>query len=64
MKSLDSSLQKESSLTLIPAYLIYLEAYYRQLSKQVPFPALYFLFVCVQINECVSLIAKLHFLEH
>lgn len=37
LKSLDVSLQKESSLTLLPAYLIYLEAYYRQLSKQVAF---------------------------
>lgn len=37
VKSLDNSLQKESSLTLIPAYLVYLEAYYYQLSKQVRF---------------------------
>uniref|UniRef100_A0A3Q1JYV1 RNA polymerase II associated protein 1 n=1 Tax=Anabas testudineus TaxID=64144 RepID=A0A3Q1JYV1_ANATE len=34
VKSLDNSLQKQSSLTLIPAYLVYLEAYYHQLSKQ------------------------------
>ncbi|XP_034015241.1 RNA polymerase II-associated protein 1 [Thalassophryne amazonica] len=34
VKSLDHPLQKESSLVLIPAYLIYLEAYYHQLSKQ------------------------------
>lgn len=64
VKSLDSSLQTESSLTLIPAYLIYLEAYYRQLSKQVPFPAVYLLFVCVQVNECVGLIAKLNISSH
>uniref|UniRef100_A0A673C599 RNA polymerase II associated protein 1 n=1 Tax=Sphaeramia orbicularis TaxID=375764 RepID=A0A673C599_9TELE len=35
VKSLDCPDQKESSLTLIPAYLVYLEAYYHQLSKQV-----------------------------
>ncbi|XP_062253047.1 RNA polymerase II-associated protein 1 [Platichthys flesus] len=34
VKSLDNPLQKDSSLTLIPAYLVYLEAYYHQLSKQ------------------------------
>ncbi|XP_028994443.1 RNA polymerase II-associated protein 1 [Betta splendens] len=34
LKSLDISNQKESSLTLIPAYLIYLQAYYQQLPKQ------------------------------
>lgn len=34
VKSLDCPDQKESSLTLIPAYLVYLEAYYHQLSKQ------------------------------
>ncbi|XP_041809436.1 RNA polymerase II-associated protein 1 [Chelmon rostratus] len=34
VKSLDNSVQKESSLAVIPAYLVYLEAYYHQLSKQ------------------------------
>ncbi|XP_044231056.1 RNA polymerase II-associated protein 1 [Thunnus albacares] len=34
VKSLDNPVQKNSSLTLIPAYLLYLEAYYYQLSRQ------------------------------
>ncbi|XP_026163932.1 RNA polymerase II-associated protein 1 isoform X2 [Mastacembelus armatus] len=34
VKSLDNPVQKDHSLVLIPAYLIYLEAYYYQLSKQ------------------------------
>ncbi|XP_047193529.1 RNA polymerase II-associated protein 1 isoform X2 [Scophthalmus maximus] len=34
VKSLDNSIPKDSSLTLIPAYLVYLEAYYHQLSRQ------------------------------
>ncbi|XP_047467804.1 RNA polymerase II-associated protein 1 [Mugil cephalus] len=34
IKSLDNPVQKDGSLTLIPAYLVYLEAYYHQLSKQ------------------------------
>ncbi|KAK2891816.1 RNA polymerase II-associated protein 1 isoform X2 [Channa argus] len=34
VKSLDNPVQKDSSLTLIPAYLVYLEAYYHQISKQ------------------------------
>ncbi|XP_070836075.1 RNA polymerase II-associated protein 1 [Chaetodon trifascialis] len=34
VKSLDSPVQKESSLAVIPAYLAYLEAYYHQLSRQ------------------------------
>ncbi|XP_053192305.1 RNA polymerase II-associated protein 1 [Scomber japonicus] len=34
VKSLDNPVQKNSSLTLIPAYLLYLEAYYHQLSRQ------------------------------
>ncbi|XP_059209023.1 RNA polymerase II-associated protein 1 isoform X2 [Centropristis striata] len=34
VKSLDNPVQKESSLTVIPAYLVYLEAYYHQLSRQ------------------------------
>ncbi|KAM9709096.1 RNA polymerase II-associated protein 1 [Menidia menidia] len=37
LKSLDDPFQKESSLVLIPAYLIYLEAYYHQLSRQKSF---------------------------
>ncbi|XP_056151875.1 RNA polymerase II-associated protein 1 [Lampris incognitus] len=32
--SLDNPVQRESSLTLIPAYLVYLEAYYHHLSRQ------------------------------
>ena len=43
VKSLDNPAQKESSLAVIPAYLVYLEAYYHQLSRQVLLPALYFL---------------------
>lgn len=35
VKSLDNPLQKDTSLTLIPAYLLYVEAYYHQLSRQV-----------------------------
>ncbi|XP_020569360.1 RNA polymerase II-associated protein 1 isoform X1 [Oryzias latipes] len=34
VKSLDSPVQADSSLTLIPAYLVYLQAYYQQLSRQ------------------------------
>uniref|UniRef100_A0A3P8TYU8 RNA polymerase II associated protein 1 n=1 Tax=Amphiprion percula TaxID=161767 RepID=A0A3P8TYU8_AMPPE len=34
LKSLDNPVQKDSSLTVIPAYLVYLEAYYHQLSRQ------------------------------
>ncbi|KAA8582160.1 hypothetical protein FQN60_008900 [Etheostoma spectabile] len=34
VKSLDHAVQKDSSLAVIPAYLIYLEAYYHQLSRQ------------------------------
>ncbi|XP_034530828.1 RNA polymerase II-associated protein 1 [Notolabrus celidotus] len=34
VKSLDDPAQKESSLAVIPSYLIYLQAYYHQLSKQ------------------------------
>lgn len=37
VKNLDDPAQRDSSLALIPAYLIYLEAYYHQLSRQVPF---------------------------
>uniref|UniRef100_A0AAX7TTA7 RNA polymerase II associated protein 1 n=1 Tax=Astatotilapia calliptera TaxID=8154 RepID=A0AAX7TTA7_ASTCA len=35
IKNLDDPLQKDGSLTLIPVYLVYLEAYYHQLSRQV-----------------------------
>ncbi|XP_042356934.1 RNA polymerase II-associated protein 1 [Plectropomus leopardus] len=34
VKNLDNPVQKEISLTVIPAYLSYLEAYYHQLSRQ------------------------------
>uniref|UniRef100_A0A3B4ZRD7 RNA polymerase II associated protein 1 n=1 Tax=Stegastes partitus TaxID=144197 RepID=A0A3B4ZRD7_9TELE len=34
VKSLDDPVQRDSSLTVIPAYLVYLEAYYHQLSRQ------------------------------
>uniref|UniRef100_A0A3P8UL54 RNA polymerase II associated protein 1 n=1 Tax=Cynoglossus semilaevis TaxID=244447 RepID=A0A3P8UL54_CYNSE len=34
LKNLDHPVQKDSSLTLIPAYLIYLDAYYHHLSRQ------------------------------
>ncbi|XP_072221291.1 RNA polymerase II-associated protein 1 [Leuresthes tenuis] len=34
VKSLDDQIQKDSSLALIPAYLVYLEAFYHQLSRQ------------------------------
>ncbi|XP_022077076.2 RNA polymerase II-associated protein 1 [Acanthochromis polyacanthus] len=34
LKSLDNPVQRDSSLTVIPAYLVYLEAYYHQLSRQ------------------------------
>ncbi|XP_056249486.1 RNA polymerase II-associated protein 1 [Seriola aureovittata] len=34
VKSLDNPVQTDSSLALIPAYLVYLEAYYHQLSRQ------------------------------
>lgn len=62
VKSLDNPVQKESSLAVIPAYLVYLEAYYHQLSRQVPLPAVYFLPVCVWGTVCVPL-PKPHFLE-
>lgn len=39
VKSLDNPVQQESSLAVIPAYLTYLEAYYHQLSRQVPLTA-------------------------
>lgn len=35
IKNLDDPLQKDGSLTLIPVYLVYLAAYYHQLSRQV-----------------------------
>uniref|UniRef100_A0A665VT34 RNA polymerase II associated protein 1 n=1 Tax=Echeneis naucrates TaxID=173247 RepID=A0A665VT34_ECHNA len=35
VKSLDNPVERDCSLALIPAYLVYLEAYYRQLTKQV-----------------------------
>ncbi|KAM4625484.1 RNA polymerase II-associated protein 1 [Polymixia lowei] len=34
VKNLDNPVQRESSLALIPAYLVYLEAYYHQFSRQ------------------------------
>ncbi|KAK9533712.1 hypothetical protein VZT92_008813 [Zoarces viviparus] len=34
MKNLDNPVQKDISLVVIPAYLVYLEAYYHQLSRQ------------------------------
>ncbi|XP_071354394.1 RNA polymerase II-associated protein 1 [Trachinotus anak] len=34
VKFLDNPVEKDSSLALIPAYLVYLEAYYHQLSRQ------------------------------
>ncbi|XP_068582491.1 RNA polymerase II-associated protein 1 [Cebidichthys violaceus] len=34
VKNLDDPVQKDVSLVLIPAYLVYLEAYYHQLSRQ------------------------------
>uniref|UniRef100_UPI0037E7ED4C RNA polymerase II-associated protein 1 n=1 Tax=Semicossyphus pulcher TaxID=241346 RepID=UPI0037E7ED4C len=34
VRSLDDPVQRESSLAVIPAYLVYLEAYYYQLSRQ------------------------------
>ncbi|KAM9842185.1 RNA polymerase II-associated protein 1 [Aulostomus maculatus] len=34
VKSLDNPLQRDTSLTLIPVYLLYLEAHYHQLSRQ------------------------------
>ncbi|KAF7201753.1 RNA polymerase II-associated protein 1 isoform X2 [Nothobranchius furzeri] len=34
IKSLDDPAQKDGSLALIPAYLVYLQAYYHQLSRQ------------------------------
>nr|XP_020446761.1 RNA polymerase II-associated protein 1 [Monopterus albus]XP_020446762.1 RNA polymerase II-associated protein 1 [Monopterus albus]XP_020446763.1 RNA polymerase II-associated protein 1 [Monopterus albus] len=34
VRSLDNPVEKDNSLTLIPAYLVYLEAYYHKLSKQ------------------------------
>uniref|UniRef100_A0A665VT44 RNA polymerase II associated protein 1 n=1 Tax=Echeneis naucrates TaxID=173247 RepID=A0A665VT44_ECHNA len=34
VKSLDNPVERDCSLALIPAYLVYLEAYYRQLTKQ------------------------------
>lgn len=35
VKALDSHVHKETSLVLIPAYFVYLQAYYHQMSKQV-----------------------------
>uniref|UniRef100_A0AAV2JEN9 Tyrosine-protein kinase receptor n=1 Tax=Knipowitschia caucasica TaxID=637954 RepID=A0AAV2JEN9_KNICA len=37
VKGLDDEAQREISLTLIPAYLVYLQAYYHQLSRQKSF---------------------------
>ncbi|KAM4724234.1 RNA polymerase II-associated protein 1 [Anableps anableps] len=37
VKGLDNPVQKDSVLTLIPAYLVYLQAYYHQLSRQTCF---------------------------
>ncbi|XP_058471266.1 RNA polymerase II-associated protein 1 isoform X2 [Solea solea] len=34
VKGLDNPVQKDSSVTLIPAYLVYLDAYYHHLSRQ------------------------------
>ncbi|RVE57278.1 hypothetical protein OJAV_G00214540 [Oryzias javanicus] len=34
VKNLDSPVQRDSSLTLIPGFLVYLQAYYQQLSRQ------------------------------
>ncbi|XP_068615577.1 RNA polymerase II-associated protein 1-like [Brachionichthys hirsutus] len=34
LKSLDDPFQRESSLTVIPVYLVYLESYYQQFSRQ------------------------------
>lgn len=39
VKNLDNPAQRESSLAVIPAYLVYLQAYYHQLSRQVQVPA-------------------------
>lgn len=38
VKGLDNPAQKDSVLTLVPAYLVYLQAYYHQLSRQVLSP--------------------------
>lgn len=37
VKGLDNPAQKDSALTLVPAYLVYLQAYYHQLSRQTCF---------------------------
>lgn len=39
VKKLDNPVHRESCLVVIPAYLVYLHAYYHQLSRQVPAPA-------------------------
>uniref|UniRef100_A0A669E6Y4 RNA polymerase II associated protein 1 n=1 Tax=Oreochromis niloticus TaxID=8128 RepID=A0A669E6Y4_ORENI len=44
IKNLDDPLQKDGSLTLIPVYLVYLAAYYHQLSRQVLPHSLIFFF--------------------
>lgn len=41
VKNLDNPLQRESCLLVIPAYLVYLHAYYHQLFRQVPVSAVY-----------------------
>uniref|UniRef100_A0A8C3G6L8 RNA polymerase II associated protein 1 n=1 Tax=Cyclopterus lumpus TaxID=8103 RepID=A0A8C3G6L8_CYCLU len=40
VKNLDNPVQKDISLAVIPAYLVYLEAYYHQLSRQVLLPTI------------------------
>uniref|UniRef100_A0AAQ5ZT51 RNA polymerase II associated protein 1 n=1 Tax=Amphiprion ocellaris TaxID=80972 RepID=A0AAQ5ZT51_AMPOC len=59
LKSLDNPVQKDSSLTVIPAYLVYLEAYYHQLSRQVLLPASYLILVSV----CIRIVVKPCFME-
>lgn len=41
VKNLDNPLVRETCLLVIPAYLVYLHAYYHQLFRQVPVSALY-----------------------
>lgn len=38
VKGLDNPVQRDGVLTLIPAYLVYLQAHYQQLSRQVRLP--------------------------
>lgn len=59
VKSLDNPVQKDNSLVLIPAYLVYLGAYYHHLSVQVLSPAS----PCLHVQETVHLksITKPHF---